>query len=152
MKELLQDKSLQNYLTFIASNYGNLPEAINALDKRNMPLADALRCFETIVADLTQVSGVKGESVSAKCERVIAANRDLEKIKNIRKVLEGQNDADVGEINSQTAACFKYAPVTSVEVERSFSLFKHLSDRRHGFKFENLKKMLVISCNQTNYE
>lgn len=151
VKELLQDKALRNDLAFIASNYANLPEAINALEKRNMPLVDALKCFETIIVDLTKVSGEKGKSVSEKCERVVAANKDLEKMKNIGRVLEGENDADVGEMDPQTVACFKYAPVTSVEVERSFSLFKHLlSDRRQGFKFESIKKMLVISCNQTD--
>ncbi|KAG7157210.1 hypothetical protein Hamer_G010061 [Homarus americanus] len=77
VKELLQDRLLCNDLAFIASNYGNLPEAINTLGKSNMPLIDALKCFETIVADITQVSGEKGKSVSEKCERVIAANRDL---------------------------------------------------------------------------
>ncbi|KAG7171882.1 CGG triplet repeat-binding protein 1-like 1, partial [Homarus americanus] len=111
VKELLQDRLLRNDLAFIASNYGNLPEAINTLEKSNMPLIDGLKCFETIVADITQVSGDKGKSVSEICER---------------------NDAEVGEMNPQIVVCFKYAPVTSVEVERSFSLFKNLlSDRRH---------------------
>ena len=151
VKELLQDKVLRNDLAFIASNYAKLPEAINALEKRNMPLVDALKCFESIIEDLSTVSGKKGKSVHQKCEQVVAANKDLEKMKNIRRILEGENDADVGDMDPQTVACFKYAPVTSVDVERSFSLFKHLlSDRRQGFKFESIKKMLVISCNQTD--
>ena len=57
----------------------------------------------------------------------------------------------LGNGSSYTMAFFKYAPVTSVDVERSFSLSKHLlGDRRQGFKFESIKKMLVISCNQTD--
>ena len=115
-----------------------------------MLLVDALKCFETIIADLTKVSGEKGKSVREKCERVVAANKDLKKIKNIGRVLEGDHNPDVEEMDPQIVACFKYAPVTSVEVERSFSLFKHLlSDRSQGFKFESMKKMLVISYNQT---
>ena len=145
VKELLQYKALHNDLAFIASNYANLPEAINALEKRNMLLVDALKCFETIIADLTKVSGEKGKSVREKCERVVAANKDLKKIKNIGRVLEGDHNADVGEMDPQIVACFKYAPVTSVEVERSFSLFKHLlSDRSQGFKFESMKKKCLL--------
>jgi len=43
---------------------------------------------------------------------------------------------------------FKYAPVTSVDVERSFSSYKNiLSDRRRSFLFENLKNLLIAQCN-----
>lgn len=43
---------------------------------------------------------------------------------------------------------FKYAPLTSVNVERSFSAYKTLlADNRHSFLFENLKKYLIVQCN-----
>ena len=41
----------------------------------------------------------------------------------------------------------KYAPITSVEVERSFSIYKHMfTDRRHNFLIENFEKHLVVNC------
>lgn len=41
---------------------------------------------------------------------------------------------------------FRYAPITSVDVERSFSKYKNtLTDRRTGFVSENLGKHLIIS-------
>lgn len=44
---------------------------------------------------------------------------------------------------------FKYAPITSVDVERSFSAFKTiLSNNRRAFEFENLRKHLIIQCNR----
>ena len=47
---------------------------------------------------------------------------------------------------------FKFAPVTSVSVERLFSVFKMiLSDKRHNLYVENLEKILVIYC-AANYE
>lgn len=43
---------------------------------------------------------------------------------------------------------FKYAPTTSVDVERSFSSYKTLlSDNRRAFTFENLKHLIIIQCN-----
>ena len=66
MKELLQDEALCNDLAFTASYYANLPEAISAVEKRNIPLIDELKCFETATVDLTTVPGKKGKSVSEK--------------------------------------------------------------------------------------
>lgn len=102
VEELLQDKTLSNDPAFIASNYANLPEAINALEKRNMPLVDALKFFESITVNLTKVPGEKGTFVREICERVVAGNKDLEKMKNIGRVLKEENDADVTEMDPQT--------------------------------------------------
>ena len=46
---------------------------------------------------------------------------------------------------------FKWAPITSVEVKRTFSAYKcTLSDRRQSFSSEKLKKKLVIHCYSEN--
>lgn len=43
---------------------------------------------------------------------------------------------------------FKYAPMDFVNIERSFSTFKVLLvDNRQSFRFENLKKYLIVQCN-----
>ena len=50
-----------------------------------------------------------------------------------------------GKVSEQTD--LKYCQVTSVEVERSFSVYKHIfRDRRHSFKDENLEKVVVSNC------
>ena len=70
-------------------------------------------------------------------------------MKNIAKVLEFSTEAEDIEMKLEDVACFKYAPVTSVEVERTFSQLKYvLSDRQHNLSSETLEKMLVIMCNQ----
>lgn len=51
-------------------------------------------------------------------------------------------------LNINHLVYFKYAPVNSVDVERSFSMFKVLlADNRQSFQFENLKKHLIVQCN-----
>ena len=52
----------------------------------------------------------------------------------------------------QTIACeFKYCPVTSVDVERSFSAYKLiLTDKRQKFNPEHLEKLMVVYC-KANY-
>lgn len=43
---------------------------------------------------------------------------------------------------------FKYALISSVDVERSFSIYKNmLADNQHSFLFENLSKSLTVNCN-----
>jgi len=43
---------------------------------------------------------------------------------------------------------YEYSPINSVDIERSFSMFKVLlTDNRQSFQFENLKKHLVVQCN-----
>jgi len=46
---------------------------------------------------------------------------------------------------------FKYAPITTTDVERSFSRYKNLlCDNRRSFDFENLKKSFVVQCNNVS--
>ena len=47
-------------------------------------------------------------------QRVIAANKDLDKLRAIQQVLKGENIQT--ELDPHVLACFKYAPVISVEV------------------------------------
>lgn len=64
-------------------------------------------------------------------------------------IFRGENNISTV-IHPETLVLFKFAPVTSVEVERSFSVVKNvLSDRRHNLKVENLKKYLVVMCNHS---
>lgn len=48
-------------------------------------------------------------------------------------------------------AKFKYAPLTSCEVERTSSLYKQcLRANRRSFKIENFRKHVIIACNNRN--
>ena len=48
-------------------------------------------------------------------------------------------------------AAFKYVPIASCEVERTFSMYKFMfNQRKHNFIFENFTNSLIISCNSEN--
>lgn len=76
-------------------------------------------------------------------------------LKRISKILSGKEenkkfDEDLEELSSDDLVYSKYSPITSVDVERSFSKYKTmLTDNRRSFKFENLAIHLVIyiQCN-----
>lgn len=55
---------------------------------------------------------------------------------------------ELGDLNASEMVYFKYASITSVNVERSFSQYKNLlTDKRRFLLFENIKEMLIIQCN-----
>ncbi len=64
------------------------------------------------------------------------------------QVLRGEN-AQMRNFEEFTAqySCFKFATITSCDVERSFSIYKPiLSDNRKHFLFDNLKMHFVNHC------
>ena len=71
---------------------------------------------------------------------------------NISKIIAGDKPSTEGfpgDLCTQDFLYFKYAPIVSVEVERSFSRYKNiLTDNRRSFNVENLSKALIIQCNQ----
>ncbi|VVC36118.1 Ribonuclease H-like domain,Domain of unknown function DUF659, partial [Cinara cedri] len=115
---------MKGNLTFIHSNFACLPIAITRLQKQGIPLSEVLN-----------------------------KNKGFQIVCNISKILTGEEenvgDLDIPEdLTSSDMAYFKFAPITSADVERSFSLYKNiLAPNRRSFKFENLKKSLIVQCN-----
>ena len=92
--------------------------------------------------------GSKGIEIRNKFDRVIAANTDFEQLKKIGNALGGE--AAGIERNPSEIASFCFAPITSVDVivERSFSALNYLlSDCRHCFSADTLKKHLIVAVN-----
>lgn len=55
--------------------------------------------------------------------------------------------------NPQFRLATLYAPLVSVDVERSFSQYKlMLSDRRRNFTFENVEMMCIVEYNKFLFE
>lgn len=66
-----------------------------------------------------------------KFQKVIQNNKGFDILCTISKILNGKdNTIKTGEnLTPDDLTCFKYAPTTSVDVKRSFSLYKHFFDR-----------------------
>jgi len=72
------------------------------------------------------------------------------KYKKINQVLIGEttNDGDLSSsnLNLDNYLSMKYAPITSVDVERSFSMYKNiLSPNRSRFSEDSLSKYMVVN-------
>jgi hypothetical protein len=102
-----------------------------------------------------QARGKVAENVKNKFKKVLERNYGFSIICKINGILGG-NGAAQGEedppLDSNDVTLFKYAPLTSRDVGRSFSMYKKiLSDNPRSFSFENLKMHLVIQCNAARH-
>ncbi|KAE9522223.1 hypothetical protein AGLY_017381 [Aphis glycines] len=121
VKKIMSETDLESYLAFIYTNYGFLTTAITCLETQGTLLTDAIKTVENNLGFkiLTKISKVMlGEEIS---------------MDNLSE-----------DISCDDLLYFKYAPISSVDVERSFSVYKNmLADNRRSFKFENLSKSLI---------
>ncbi|KAL4143045.1 hypothetical protein QTP88_005420 [Uroleucon formosanum] len=92
-----------------------------------------------------------GQTIATKMENVILKNNRFKIVTNISEMLDGEGarGEDIpGDLTTDDMTYFKYAPITSVDVERSFSSYKHLlTDQRRHLLFDNIRHILIVQCN-----
>lgn len=147
MKGLITSRAIQIQLTQLTANFTFLASKLIDMQERGSSLKQALQYLEEIEAKLFSVQTETGQAIIQKYKNVISKNPDLETMQRISRLLNEEIDEDEAEplkYSPAEIAAFKYAPVTTVDVERSFSLHKHiLSDKRQSLTPENLEMELV---------
>ncbi|KAH6935102.1 hypothetical protein HPB50_003418 [Hyalomma asiaticum] len=100
----------------------------------------------------TVPNGPVADRVTSKLKAVLDKNPGFYVLKQVSNVLSGADSKIPVEIRASKVPDYKYAPLTSVDVERSFSAYKQiLTERRHNFKPENLEMVLVCHCFHSLY-
>lgn len=147
-QESLKNPALLGELAYMKCHFGQLVRAITSLEKRDLPMAEALEIISGVEASLSHVVGDIGYQAQAKLSAVLAKNPGYAVVKAINDALRGEAISDAVKLPPALVACFKNAPLTSVEVERSFSSFKAiLADNRKRMTPQNLEQLLVAHCN-----
>jgi len=131
-QDVLVDKSLDAYLTYIKSNFGFLLETIKCLENSGLSLNDAITLIENAKVSLQKCNGQKVKSVYDKFSKVLSKNEFYDTLTKILKILNGKSvTIQTSEDLSSNDIFFKYAPITSVDVEHLFSRYKNvLTDKR----------------------
>ena len=146
-QKCLNDERVRSELIFIHANYGFLIELIKKLETRNLILNDSIKLVNEAVEKVTQVPSQKGEAIKEKLNYILNKNKGFEKLVKINQILNGESQMNL-KYSIEEMSAFKYAPITSCEAERSFSVFKSiLSEKRTSFNFENLKMYLFVNSN-----
>lgn len=147
-KKIVTSTELPQNLLYIKSNYSFVSSSIRKLETQGMSLSESVEIVDEFDMLCKKVKGTIGNSIYDKFKQVINKNAGYLKLKNVKKILEGEtvNDFDFN-FSLECIAKLKNAPITSVDVERSFSISKHMySDRRQNFLLHNFEKHLIINC------
>lgn len=145
-QKVYSSKEIPQQLAFINANYSFISTSILQLEKQCMSLIESVEIINKFEKLCFDVKGKVGKSVYEKFLSVIEKNEGFKKLKDIAKILCGESVENI-ELTIEDISNLKYAPITSVDVERSFSIYKYmLSDRRHNFSVENFEKYVIVNC------
>lgn len=150
-KAAICQANIKNDLTFIKSHFACLPVAITKLEEKGTLLSEAIEKFKSVRTNLAAIP--RRKEFQAKFDSVHGKNSGLQTLEKIARIIDGDNLAETDDyikaLSPADLSAFKYAPITSCDVERSFSAYNRvLEDCRRAFVFENLKKHVIIHCNK----
>lgn len=149
VQELYNNDSIKNELAVILSNFQCITETIKQIEKSGANLRETFALIQNVQNKLSE-GGIAIEFAKLKLMQVLTKNPGYSQIKNICGILNGEaNSSNEGieELSPEEISVFKYAPIVSCDVERSFSKYKAtLRDNRKSFIFDNLKMHFIISC------
>lgn len=150
-KDLMQLPSIKRELAFIKRNYTCLTVTLTSMQRQGCSLSDGIGKFLNI---RDQLNGHQNATVRKKFDDVMQKNKGLDILRTILTYLEDPEADDstacdfVRNLSPNELNAYAFAPVTSCDVERTFSSYKYIfSEQRRSFTFENLKQHLVIHCN-----
>ena len=119
-----------------------------------MSLNDSFNLLASAEEIVLQTPNELGSDLKLKFDAIFNKNPDLVKIVKFNRMmnsLQSANELFLENLSMETVLQYKYAPLTSCDVERSFSAFKMvLSEKRQKLTMVSLEKIMVIYCN-SNY-
>ncbi|KAL4097236.1 hypothetical protein QTP88_022042 [Uroleucon formosanum] len=152
-KQILKSNNLEANLAFIMSNYGFISTSITRLETKGMSLTESIKIIKTAKESIysANVGGcAQAKAIDEKFQKVMEKNVGFVQLQKISDIINGQNESMDGlptDISSGDIPFFKFAPISSVDVERSFSKYKNILADNRSFEFSNLKKYLIVQCN-----
>lgn len=147
-KKALSSNTLEADLAYIKCNFNNIPVTITALEARNLSLIESIKIFQRFQENIKKAPGPIVFNLTKKMDKIMKRNPGWTVMERIARNLEGYSQTEKQNLTPSEMANLKFSPLTSCEVERTFSIYKTiLSDNRASFTSENLEKYIVINCN-----
>lgn len=146
VKQLFENKEIKQQLSFIKTNYSFLSKTITQMEESNLSLIQSVELVKQSEVAFRNVTGNIGGKIFQKFRNVTEKNSGFQFLSQVANILLGEFTESI-DLDPVILSNFKNAPLTSVDVERSFSIYKFLySDRRQKFLIENFEKHLVVYC------
>lgn len=142
---LFEDPLLAVEVQLIKTNFTFLARSIRKLETGGLPLLESLDVVNQVGEELAKITSPVGRHVSRKFEAVLQKNPGYSTLKAVGNVMASAPNATLPEnVPAGLLPAYKYAPLTTCDVERSFSNYKNiLSDRRQKFTEENIERYIV---------
>ena len=145
---MLSTPSVKNNLSFIKTYFSRIPFVIKNLEAQGLQLSESLDLLESIRDNLASLDD---KQFLLKFEKVMKRNKGFESLHIICNIIF-KNSTSSNEYTNKLSplelSFFKYCPVTSADVERSFSSYNNLlTENRRSFCFESIKKHMIVYCN-----
>ena len=135
--------TMSRNLAYIKANFRGISKSITCLETVGTQLCDSINIVKQTESEFSLVQGEVANKVNAKLQSVLERNPGYSTLCKVSDILCG-NKAELGGNKQGHSAndltLFKYSPVTSFDVDRSFSSYKvQLSDNRSPSSLTILK-------------
>ena len=114
-----------------------------------MLLFNGLHLIDSTLQEMKESKGNNSKIVLEKFNYVLEKNKGLKKIRAINAIINGNKvESCDNNLTPEEMAVFKWAPITTCNVERSFSRYKFiLNDRRYNISESDLKYYFIVNSN-----
>lgn len=137
-KDIIQSYDILQELNYIDEHFSIIHSALTKLQTFNLTINESLQIIDEVRAVL---SWTNKEPILEKMENVFDRNPCYDIVRDIHEQISKG-------IETGHNILYKFAPLTSVDVERSFSAYKWiLSDKRNKLKPENIEKIMIVYFN-----
>ncbi|KAJ4449130.1 hypothetical protein ANN_00525 [Periplaneta americana] len=115
-------------------------------------VSKSLADFDRTISSLTSVPRNVGDKVNEKTANILSKNPGYYQLTEIQDILRRKTlQKPKKKVSIEQLTAFVQAPLTSCDVERSFSRYKAmLRDNRRRMTTENIRHCLVMNCNSIN--
>ncbi|XP_018562181.1 uncharacterized protein LOC108904206 isoform X1 [Anoplophora glabripennis] len=138
-QQMYEDPEVVENLHTIQDKYSILRNVIDQLEDGSIPLDQSFQIVDNVNTVLQNLTDVPGTEATSKFNDLLQKNLDLPKLGNILQSLHEGNAAN------DLDQYFKYANITSLDVERSFSKYVALfADKRMCLKEATTEAILMI--------
>ena len=144
---MFESDNVYQDVNLIHAHFSTLSKTIEMLESCGALLHGSLENINRVTSSLNSTPGEIGENIKRKVEMVLNSNPGLNKIQSISQYLCGVRVSLPEKCSESLVPVYKYCPITSVDVERSFSAYKLiLTYNRHNLSPENIERLAVEYC------
>ncbi|KAL4092191.1 hypothetical protein QTP88_026733 [Uroleucon formosanum] len=123
-------------------------KSIKNLERSSLTLCDSIQIVNNVILAMEKVPGQQGKIIQEKLLYLIEKNVGFQTAKQITAILSGKGNSIMPpNLTPSMCSCVKFAPITSVDVERSFSTYKSiLTEKIISMTSENMEKYIIVHC------